>query len=83
MLLPRAAMLSVIGTYANEESATRAVRGLEPALSIQDMVVVDLDHIVWRKVRPSKGESFPKAAHFAVLMRGEAHEIDRARALLK
>lgn len=75
-------MLSVIGTFANEESATRAVRSLEPELSIQDIVVVDLNNVVWRKVNPSEGKSFPASAQFAVLMRGEQHEIDRARNLL-
>lgn len=77
-------MERVIGEYLTEDAATQAVRALERDhhLSIQDMVIADRSRRTWRKLRPESGKSFPEEANFLVVMRGGAHEIARARALL-
>ncbi len=77
-------MQQVIGEYATEDAATRAVRALERDhhLSIQDMVIADRSRRTWRKLRPEGRKSFAEDTNFLVVMLGDPHEIARARALL-
>jgi hypothetical protein len=52
-------------------------------MSIQDLVVADRDHKLWRTLRPSDRRAFSDEARALVVMRGEPGAIVRARSLLR
>lgn len=77
-------MRSSIGGYDSLAQAQMAVRGLEPHVSIQDMVIAERGHL-HRRSRWDKryGEVRERdLMRFLVLMNGDAESIARARALL-
>ena len=75
-------MQRVIAGYDSLEQAERAVRSLQPHLSIQDVVIADKNHRTWRRLHPERGD-IAVATPFLVVMTGEAGVIARARELLR
>src|SRR5687767_10979520 len=75
-------MQRVIAGYDSREQAERAVRSLEPHLSIQDVVIADRNNRTWRKLHPERADVAVETP-FLVVMNGEPSVIARARELLR
>ena len=76
-------MVRVIAGYASFEDARRAVRRLEPQQSIQDIVILDqFEKVRGKLLRTEERQGSRLVSRFVVIMRGEANELGRARALL-
>jgi hypothetical protein len=74
----------VIGEYYSQSDAERAIRWLErQQLSIQDVVVADLRRPTWRRLHSPQGHGFADWVNFAVVMRGERGDVERAERLLR
>ena len=75
-------MEQVIGEYGAFGSAQDAVRGLERGgISIQNVLIVDRDHQVGRKLRAGRSNGHARQ-RFVVVMRGEAAALASATELL-
>ncbi|HEX6243083.1 MAG TPA: hypothetical protein VFZ61_19350 [Polyangiales bacterium] len=77
-------MQHVLGTYASRAAAETAVRGLESdGLSIQNVVIADHQHRVWRKLHArAGGEAVHPRRGFVVYTTDEPEMSEWARTLL-
>lgn len=78
-------MQHILGTYASRTAAEMAVRGLEAeGFSIQNLVIADARHRVWRKLHAHSGDDMPLSGDsFVVYTTDDAAASDRARTLLR
>ena len=77
-------MQHVLGTYASLEAAEAAVRTLESrGFSIQNVVIADHHHRVWRKLHAVSGaDARSPLTGFVVYTLDDPEISERARALL-
>jgi hypothetical protein len=69
----------VLGEFGAQQRAHQAVRELERHnVSIQNVVIADRTHRTWRRLPPPPGRHGGRE-RFAVVMIGDAEEIDRVR----
>jgi len=74
-------MQHILATYASREAAEAAVRTLESrGFSIQNVVIADVQHRVWRKLHV---EHRPTQAEFVVYTLDELARSEWARGLLE
>ena len=77
-------MQHVLGTYPSLQTAEAAVRTLESrGFSIQNMVIADHHHRVWRKLHASSGaDTRSSLTGFVVYTLDDTEISERARAVL-
>lgn len=79
-------MQSVIGGYDSFVEAQRAVRSLEPKLSIQDVLIADRIRSGGRKVNPTAEQRSrwkDEIPRYLVVMRARPEVIDQATRMLE